>query len=316
MIVHSLKSSQVLKALCKLDALEKDDLSKAIYTVKEAAGEAAMRHLAEGLYKLAKAPLRNTNKDEVLRILVDYYTLVEKDYAIAQDLVESNPSFAPVSITLLCLKCVELAAIIASSDCETGRGALSADFSVEDVLVNPSSFAKIVSMLKKCLLSPDYGVVNQINYEDDGYSDSDFSYDSDIHSGRKRKRASQPVQRSQETPLPAKREISSLLTTLGTALRSFMGRRAGRGARAESDMSFDQGSVSTSLSSEWPSGSPLKEGLAGASEGADMIAGYSLDLHVMYACYLYGSGDAKEVLKPNIIFKLYTHFLNLLPDRV
>lgn len=268
---------QVLQVLCRIDAIDVTDMASAMVLLTNTGRSGEVKRLAEGLYKLAKVPLQNTDKDQIIRVLVDYYALVEGDLSIARDLVEGQPALSAVSITLLIIRCVEMAQAISSAS--RAEAATASLYSIQAVVQNPVAFANVVLLLKECLVSAEYGVSARSSHrsqEDDSDSDSGFH-------GRNKRPHAQVVMT--DTSLPAKREISSLLTSLGTALRSFMSRRVGRWAQVDSDLS-SAGSASTDSSAPH----------AGAEvERREQSAGYSVDLHVMFACYLHGSGDPKQV---------------------
>lgn len=265
--------------LCKIDAIDVADMARAVVAIKASSSVADLKLLMEGLYKAAKAPRKYTDKEEILGVLVDYYALVESDHAIAQDIVESNPSFSNVSVTLLSLRCIEIACVISAHMSEEAIVHTNTIvYSIQDVVENPSRFANAILLLKNCLSSASYGVTKAYHsHEHDNSSDSDGENVSLV------RRAAARANVAHDHTLPAKREISSLLTALGTAVRAFMSRRNARNNYGDSDLSSLHSASTNSTS------------FFSTHNDHELLSFHSIDLHALFACYLHGSGDPKEV---------------------
>jgi hypothetical protein len=341
---------QVLRVLCRLDAVELQDLAKIIYIVKGGGDAGAMKRLVEGVYKLYKIPYRNVDRNQVMNVLLDYYVLLEKKYSLAQDLVDSIPAFAATSITLMCLTCIELVVKIndfdarqaaaqrhkirrvgattttdgadgdntnSDSDSDTNgqtsaiaasiaSSSIASSIGIRDVLLNAASFTEVVLRLKFCLISPSYGRPIVATDESSGSDDDSDSSDGERGGGRSGRSGSRYRKRNRTralsssmdlTNLPAKREISSVLTTLGTAVRAFAGRRrGGRVTRANSDYSSNNSNSnisSRSSTSEEVDGNAAHF-LAVSAADSDRVVGYAIDVHALSAAYLHAMGEVRQ----------------------
>lgn len=288
--------------MCKIDSIELEDLAKAISALYETENNEVINQITEELYRLARTSHRGVNKDEILKVLIDYYVLISGDFLTARSLTDSLPAFAHVHVILLCMQCIDMVGVISEwMRTNSVSSEFIVDVTVRDVINNFSAFSTVISFLKRCVSSAEYG--HQPSYrQDDGDSETNSSDDGGytrVKVGNKRSRVglSGASRSLHSPPTVSKREISSLISTLGSSFRSLFSRGTkARVARTDSELS-SRNSTATSTTPAGKIAERLRLEMDENDEDPqDRFHGYSVDFHVLYACYLHGVGQIKEVL--------------------
>ena len=267
------------------------DVVRIMHLAIESGHSSALKTITEEMYQLIKKPLKDTDKDEIYRVLIDYYALVEHDFSIALSLSENLPSATCATITLLSLKCIQMAIDVSKWYSVYKGNELRTIQKIEDILKNPAIFADVITLLKKSISMHDYGQVTKVLSDSESESDSPNDTWS---TGIKRKRSAAYHERATtplplaDVTLPTKREISSVLSTLGTAVRSFIDRQQHRSLRSGSDMS-----ASSSVTSD---AAFRPEPVRTENHKSARVSDYTVDVHTLCACYIHGAGASRDGL--------------------
>ena len=270
--------------------MNRGDLVKIIELLKQSGNNSTLEYLVDSIRQTA-GPVHLERYHSTMKIIIDYFLILDRNIEAAKSVSETCPPVSGVYAILMCLQCIEIAVQLAHQPSQvnmtvmnsTRRFPLAAtEFkpSVESVVKCPAMFAPVIACLKY-------------------YCRDDSSLWQSL----------------------SKREVLNQVNELGAKLKSIVSSSSSRADRRMNEQEEEEGNFFSQRHQ-------ISSGSANTTRNVTLVAtsgertavlnnpNYTMDLHMLYACYLDGVDNHTEVIGHQLIdldceFNCFTPYILL-----